>query len=155
MDERGPFQQDLARDPARRSSLPAFHNDNIIDPDLAPFLSDDESDEEDAFEEARRIGGWPYFAALARRYSRITGRAALCALKAAVPRPRASTVPRSNRTQMFFGDRDVQTKRFRAPKGKKIYVPVRVEPKVYFAGERTFLGWVSNASLLSSLSHLQ
>ncbi|KAI6963011.1 hypothetical protein KC329_g16122, partial [Hortaea werneckii] len=47
MDERGPFQQDLARDPARKTSLPAFHNDNIIDPDLAPFLSDDESDEED------------------------------------------------------------------------------------------------------------
>lgn len=111
--------------------------------DYPLYESDDESDEEDAFEEARRIGGWPYFAALARRYSRITGRAALCALKAAVPRPRASTVPRSNRTQMFFGDRDVQTKRFRAPKGKKIYVPVRVEPKVYFAGERTFLGWVS------------
>ncbi|KAI7100286.1 hypothetical protein KC340_g5518 [Hortaea werneckii] len=47
MDERGPFQQDLARDPARKSSLPAFHNDNIIDPDLAPFLSDDESDEDE------------------------------------------------------------------------------------------------------------
>jgi len=28
---------------------------------------------------------------------------------------------------------------FRAPKGKRIAVPVRIEPKVYFASERTFL----------------
>ncbi|KAK4547146.1 hypothetical protein LTR36_001367 [Oleoguttula mirabilis] len=31
----------------RKAALPAFHNDNVIDPDLAPFLSDDESDEDD------------------------------------------------------------------------------------------------------------
>jgi len=28
---------------------------------------------------------------------------------------------------------------FRAPKGKRIAVPIRIEPKVYFASERTFL----------------
>jgi len=28
---------------------------------------------------------------------------------------------------------------FRAPEGKRIAVPVRIEPKVYFASERTFL----------------
>ena len=28
---------------------------------------------------------------------------------------------------------------FRAPPGKRISVPVRIEPKVYFAAERTFL----------------
>lgn len=28
---------------------------------------------------------------------------------------------------------------FRAPKGKRVAVPVRIEPKVYFASERTFL----------------
>ena len=44
---------------------------------------------------------------------------------------------------MLFGGAEIQTKRFKAPKGKKIYVPVRVEPKVYFAAERTFLSWVS------------
>jgi hypothetical protein len=36
----------------------------------------------------------------------------------------------------------ITSKRFQAPKGKKIHVPVRVEPKVYFAAERTFLSWV-------------
>lgn len=34
--------------------------------------------------------------------------------------------------------------RYRAPKGKKIHVPTRVEPKVYFAAERTYLSWVCN-----------
>lgn len=33
----------------------------------------------------------------------------------------------------------VLERRWRAPLGKKIAVPVRIEPKVYFATERTFL----------------
>lgn len=40
---------------------------------------------------------------------------------------------------------------WRAPPGKRIAVPVRVEPKVYFATERTFLvsggGWLSSQCL--------
>lgn len=47
VDERGPFHQELIGDPQKKTSLPAFHNDNVIDPDLAPFLSDDESDDDD------------------------------------------------------------------------------------------------------------
>ena len=46
VDERGPFQQDLTGDPEKQTLLPAFHNDNVIDPDLAAFLSDDGSDDE-------------------------------------------------------------------------------------------------------------
>ncbi len=111
--------------------------------DYPLYDSDDESDEDNIYEEARRVGGWTYYSALIKRYSRTASRGILDGLKLITPRPRASTVPRSNRIQMFFGDVDVQTKKFKAPKGKKIYVPVRVEPKVYFAGERTFLGWVS------------
>lgn len=37
------------------------------------------------------------------------------------------------------GDDRILERNWRAPKGKKIAVPVRVEPKVYFAAERTFL----------------
>jgi 1-phosphatidylinositol-3-phosphate 5-kinase len=44
-DDRAPFHQYL--DNARQPSLPAFHHDNIIDPDLAPFMSDDGSSEEE------------------------------------------------------------------------------------------------------------
>ncbi len=43
-DERPPFHHNVAADQAeKRSRLPAFHDDNIIDPDLAPYMSDDES----------------------------------------------------------------------------------------------------------------
>ncbi|KAH9995669.1 SPX-domain-containing protein [Russula compacta] len=46
--------------------------------------------------------------------------------------------PGSNDT----GDDRILTREWRAPQGKRIAVPVRVEPKVYFATERTFLGWL-------------
>jgi len=43
-EERPPFHRNLAADEMKkRSRLPAFHDDNIIDPDLAPYMSDDES----------------------------------------------------------------------------------------------------------------
>lgn len=42
---------------------------------------------------------------------------------------------------------------FRAPPGKKIAVPVRVEPKVYFATERTFLSWLSIALIFGATAH--
>jgi len=44
------------------------------------------------------------------------------------------------------------TKRFKAPPGKKIHVPVRVEPKVYFATERTFLSWLEFSIILGSIA---
>lgn len=37
------------------------------------------------------------------------------------------------------GDDRVLTRDWRAPAGKRVSVPVRIEPKVYFAAERTFL----------------
>lgn len=40
------------------------------------------------------------------------------------------------------GDDRVLTREWRAPTGKRIAVPVRIEPKVYFAAERTFLSWL-------------
>ncbi|GAB7338229.1 hypothetical protein MBLNU457_4564t1 [Dothideomycetes sp. NU457] len=46
-EERGPFYQDTG-DGENRGLLPAFHNDNIIDPDLAPFMSDDGSEDDRA-----------------------------------------------------------------------------------------------------------
>ena len=42
------------------------------------------------------------------------------------------------------GDDRIVERSWRAPEGKRISVPVRVEPKVYFAAERTFL--VSNSN---------
>ncbi|OAT14313.1 1-phosphatidylinositol-3-phosphate 5-kinase [Blastomyces gilchristii SLH14081] len=42
-EDRAPFQRRAADDMSRESRLPAFHRDNIIDPDLAQYLSDDAS----------------------------------------------------------------------------------------------------------------
>jgi 1-phosphatidylinositol-3-phosphate 5-kinase len=42
-DDRAPFQRRHVEDTAIESRLPAFHKDNIIDPDLAQYLSDDAS----------------------------------------------------------------------------------------------------------------
>ncbi|GAP87335.1 putative vacuolar transporter chaperone 4 [Rosellinia necatrix] len=114
----------------------------IPDADYPLYDSDDESDEEDRIEEAKRIGGWTYFSTMTRTYAEAAGRGTLQVLKTITPRPQATTVPRSNRNQMFFGSQEIQNKKFKAPKGKKIYVPVRVEPKVFFAAERTFLAWL-------------
>ncbi|KUJ18796.1 uncharacterized protein LY89DRAFT_613904 [Mollisia scopiformis] len=42
-EERAPFHRGLKDDLNKRSHLPAFHDDNIIDPDLAPYMSDEGS----------------------------------------------------------------------------------------------------------------
>lgn len=46
-DDRAPFHQYLHDNPRGQPNLPAFHHDNIIDPDLAPFMSDDGSSEDE------------------------------------------------------------------------------------------------------------
>jgi len=47
IDERGPFHQDSVGDAEKKPQLPTFHHDNIIDPDLAAYLSDEGSDDDD------------------------------------------------------------------------------------------------------------
>ena len=42
-EESAPFHRNPAGDIRKEGRLPAFHSDNIIDPDLAPFLSDEGS----------------------------------------------------------------------------------------------------------------
>ena len=42
-EDSAPFHQSPGDERRRSRQLPAFHDDNIIDPDLAPFLSDEES----------------------------------------------------------------------------------------------------------------
>jgi len=41
---------------------------------------------------------------------------------------------------------------WRAPQGKRIAVPVRIEPKVYFAAERTFLKWLHFAIYIGTIA---
>ncbi|KAJ7762011.1 VTC domain-containing protein, partial [Mycena maculata] len=50
------------------------------------------------------------------------------------------------------GDERHLSREFRAPAGKRISVPVRIEPKVYFAAERTFLKWLNNAVFIGTIA---
>lgn len=47
-EDRAPFHQYHTEHTRSRSALPVLHHDNIIDPDLAPFLSDEGSSEDEA-----------------------------------------------------------------------------------------------------------
>lgn len=132
---------------ATASAAAAAGSGGLRDPYPVYDSEEDEDEGEDAeataLEEARRVGGWTYCSTLLTGYGRAVGWGAAAVARALVPHPRGSAIPQNERLRQLFGTADVQTKLFRAPKGKKIYVPVRVEPKVYFAAERTFLGWVS------------
>ncbi|KAJ7126776.1 VTC domain-containing protein [Mycena epipterygia] len=50
------------------------------------------------------------------------------------------------------GDERQLSRDFSAPAGKRISVPVRIEPKVYFAAERTFLKWLNNAVFIGTIA---
>ncbi|KAJ7158525.1 VTC domain-containing protein [Mycena filopes] len=50
------------------------------------------------------------------------------------------------------GDERHLSRDLRAPPGKRISVPVRIEPKVYFAAERTFLKWLNNAVFIGTIA---
>lgn len=45
-EERAPFRRGIDDDTSKKSKFPAFHDDNIIDPELADFMSDDSSGDE-------------------------------------------------------------------------------------------------------------
>lgn len=112
-----------------------------INEDYPLYDSDEEDLENDALEEARVIGGWTYYSKLAKKYARTAGQKAVSLLATLKPTPRPTEMPTNGSMAPIRRD-EIQTKHFKAPKGKKIHVPVRVEPKVYFAAERTFLSWV-------------
>ncbi|KHO00035.1 vacuolar transporter chaperone 4 [Metarhizium album ARSEF 1941] len=120
--------------------------------DYPIYDSDDEYDANYELEEARRVGGWHYYHTILTTKGRALRDGTLSLLKHLVPAPRSTQVPRSDRLQMLFGSSTIQQKKFKAPPGKKIYVPVRVEPKVYFAAERTFLGWLEYSIYIGAIA---
>ncbi|UNI23228.1 1-phosphatidylinositol-3-phosphate 5-kinase [Purpureocillium takamizusanense] len=46
LEQPAPFRKGIADDNAKRPKFPAFHDDNIIDPELADYMSDDSSADE-------------------------------------------------------------------------------------------------------------
>lgn len=111
----------------------------------------DSDDDDDDLEEAKRVGGWYYKRKLAESYVNAFGNKVLESMRYVIPTPKPTPIPTTLSTADAMGvprprasgpAGQVTEKRFKAPKGKKIHVPVRVEPKVFFAAERTFLSWV-------------
>ncbi|KAK4170356.1 putative phosphatidylinositol-4-phosphate 5-kinase [Cladorrhinum sp. PSN259] len=45
-EERAPFRKPASADPGKKSNVNAFHADNIIDPELADYMSDESSEDE-------------------------------------------------------------------------------------------------------------
>jgi hypothetical protein len=113
------------------------------------YDSEDEDETHEALEEARRIGGWTYYSKLLSTTAHKVGSQMASALQKLAPVPKPTPMPRTNGVLDALGNGQIETKHFKAPKGKKIHVPVRVEPKVYFAAERTFLAWVRFYSLFT------
>jgi len=111
------------------------------------YDSDDEDADHEALEEARRVGGWTYYSKLLSTNVHKVGSHIVSALRKIAPIPKPTPTPRTNGVMNVMGNGQIRTKHFKAPRGKKIHVPVRVEPKVYFAAERTFLSWVRLLSL--------
>lgn len=122
--------------------------------DYPLYDSDDESDD---LEEAKRGGGWRYWTLLAKHHVVLVKDLVGKGLKTIAPVPRPTPIPPREagmgipRPGAAGRLGQITEKRFRAPKGKKIHVPVRVEPKVNFANERTFLSWVSRSLILDML----
>lgn len=112
------------------------------------YLYDSDDDEDDALEEAKRSGSWKYYPLLLQRHAHIGSNAIINALRRI---PTKTPLPANNNqlTQMVG---QVQAKRWKAPPGKRIHVPVRVEPKVYFAAERTFLSWLEFSIIIGSIA---
>ncbi|KAH6648597.1 VTC domain-containing protein [Truncatella angustata] len=152
----GHSQGQSAANGGRTPALADLENQTATDilasDDYPIYDSDDETDPDDALEEARRVGGWTYYSKLAESYANSAGKGLSRVLHAITPHPRGSAIGPSNRQIMFFGGQELQTRKYKAPKGKKIYVPIRVEPKVYFAAERTFLGWLEFSIYIGAIA---
>jgi SPX domain protein involved in polyphosphate accumulation/uncharacterized membrane protein YidH (DUF202 family) len=116
------------------------------------YIYDSEADDvEDELEEARQSNSWKYYPLLVKHHAQSAADHFLNffhKIPTTTPLPQNGSVAGGG-NQMTGG---VQVKRFRAPKGKRIHVPVRVEPKVYFAAERTFLSWLEFSIIIGSIA---
>ncbi|MCJ1397635.1 hypothetical protein MMC11_000831 [Xylographa trunciseda] len=123
----------------------------LPNPDDYPLYDSESEDDADHFEEARRVGGWPYTGALLRHHALTAGTWLSNTLTHLIPIPKPTAIPPAGSSLDPLSG-PLETKRFKAPKGKRIHVPVRVEPKVFFATERTFLSWLEFSIILGGIA---
>jgi uncharacterized membrane protein YidH (DUF202 family) len=117
-----------------------------------PIYDSDSDDEEDDLEEAKRVGGLRY----ARKWTEHTAKNVGTAVINGVSflfHPKPTDVGEGGFSLgVPTWKQQGEVKRFKAPKGKRIHVPVRVEPKVQLATERTFLSWLEFSILIGSIA---
>ncbi|KAL8930758.1 MAG: hypothetical protein Q9208_000299 [Pyrenodesmia sp. 3 TL-2023] len=119
-------------------------------PDDYPIYDSEEEDSEDDSEDPRRrqtFYQWSrrklhHHVLLVRKFFRWT-------LTLLTPTPKPTPLP--NTTNGNLSGPPIP-RRFKAPKGKRIHVPVRVEPKVHFAAERTFLSWLEFSIFIGAMA---
>jgi uncharacterized membrane protein YidH (DUF202 family) len=121
-----------------------------------PLYDSDSEDEDEEYEVAKREGGFRFARKWVERTAISVGTTVLNGVVAIIPKPTPT---------------DVGDGGFKAPKGKRtsppdipityerrltsslgIHVPVRVEPKVQLATERTFLSWLEFSILIGSIA---
>lgn len=103
----------------RIAALPRENTD-----DYPIYDSEDDDDEgSEEFEEARRVGGWHYHKALIRRVIKRTFEVIMSLLKSLIPHPRPTQILHEARPGHTQNNLDCsskqESKRFRAPKGKR------------------------------------
>jgi len=107
-------------------------------------LYDSEEEDDDSQDLARNKHPWPWLRSKLYHHVYL--------LKDYTWRFLTTIAPMAHSTEIPDRSGQVHTKHFKAPKGKRIHVPVRVEPKVYFAAERTFLSWLEFAIIIGSIA---
>lgn len=121
----------------------------LANPDEFPIY-DSEEEEDSATDTQSSRKPWPWLRSRLNHHVVLLRDTTWRMLKFVVPMPRPTQIPDRMINSMPGGQ--VEAKRFKAPKGKRIHVPVRVEPKVYFAAERTFLSWLEFGIILGSIA---
>ena len=123
----------------------------IQDPNDYPIYDSDDEDEDDAMEEAKRIGGWYYRRRVLKQHIIRTGEYMLQALKIAVPTPKATPMPYAT-TSMSALPQRVEAKHFKAPKGKR-KLPKLSHPKmIRSTGARSHISPLTDACSFTQAS---
>ncbi|KAK9454196.1 VTC domain-containing protein [Dipodascopsis uninucleata] len=126
-------------------------DDHIHSPNYTSATEDEYEDEEDELTEAI-----PLLRVNRERHASTTARAShqiISALKGFGSKLRLQAEHLIFEPETRESPAPIMVQRvYRAPPGKKIFVPVRIEPKVYFANERTFLSWLEICIFLSAVA---
>jgi SPX domain protein involved in polyphosphate accumulation/uncharacterized membrane protein YidH (DUF202 family) len=134
-----------------------------------PIYDSDSDDDDDNLEEAKRVGGLHYAQKWVEHTAKNVGMSVINGISFLL-HPKPTAVGEGGfALGVPTWKQQGEIKRFKAPKGKRkcqhplppcstinttlgIHVPVRVEPKVQLATERTFLSWLEFSILIGSIA---